>query len=88
MTGSHGRPKIFGYFKPVLASQQKLLRRQFGATLAATSGKNRATGTGLHTQTETVGLCAATGIWLKGTLAHEVLLQNIWWVNVKISSSK
>jgi hypothetical protein len=74
LPGSHGLPKVFGRSEPVLSSQQKLLRRQFGATLAATSCKDGATRTGLHAQTETVGLRTTTVVWLESTLRHGDLL--------------
>jgi flavin reductase (DIM6/NTAB) family NADH-FMN oxidoreductase RutF len=83
---SHGGPKILGRFQPVLASQQRLLRRQFCAALTATSCEDRATSTGLHAKAEAVSLCSAAGVRLECALAHCVLLQNIWWVYVKIKS--
>jgi hypothetical protein len=47
-----------------------LLGRKLYATLAATSRKDGATGTGTHTKAETVGLCATTVVWLESTLSH------------------
>lgn len=86
MTSSHCGPKVIGWYKPVLASQQKGLRRQLGAALATTSCQDCSTCTCLHTKTETVGLSATTSVWLKGTLAHVVLLQNFLWIQVKFWS--
>jgi hypothetical protein len=71
-TGFHGRAKILRLQQPILASQHLalLLGRKLYATLAATSRKDGATGTGTHTKAETVGLCATTVVWLESTLSH------------------
>ena len=72
----HGCAKVLRWAQPVLASQQGSLCRKLGTALAATSCKDGTTGTGLHTQTETVSLSATAVVRLKSTLSHLVLLQN------------
>jgi hypothetical protein len=58
-------------FKSRFSRASKWLGRKLGAALAATGGQDRATGAGLHALTEAVSLSAATGVWLKSTLAHK-----------------
>jgi hypothetical protein len=57
-------------FKSRFSRASKWLGREFGAALATAGSQDGATGTGLHALAKTVGLCAATGIWLESTLAH------------------
>jgi hypothetical protein len=47
-----------------------ILRGKLGATLAAASSEDRATGTGAHTKTEAVHLGATTVVRLESSLAH------------------
>jgi len=46
------------------------LRRELAAALPATGLQDGATGTGTHTQPETVGLCPPAVVRLEGPLAH------------------
>jgi hypothetical protein len=57
-------------FKSRFSRASKWLGRELGAALAAASGQDCATGTSLHALTETVSLCAAAGVRLERTLAH------------------
>jgi len=47
-----------------------LLRGQFGATLATTSGQDGTTGAGTHAEPEAVHLGATTVVRLESSLAH------------------
>jgi len=54
----------------VAGEHRERLNSDFAAALATTGGKNRASGTRAHTQTETVNLRAATVVGLVSTLRH------------------
>jgi hypothetical protein len=55
------------------------LRGEFGATLAAASCKDGATGTGAHAKTKTVDLRAAAVVRLKSSLAHSCISKAQLW---------
>jgi hypothetical protein len=70
-TPPYGSAKIIRTDDPVRPDEHRgVLRGKLGATLAATSSEDRATGTGTHTKTETVHLGAATVVRLESSLAH------------------
>lgn len=60
-----------------LANTWARLRREFGASLAATRSKDRATGTGTHPQSESVHFGATPVIRLEGSLAHDLDLSRV-----------
>lgn len=60
--------------RPTQHGRANRLSREFLTPLAAASGKNGATRTRTHAQTEAVGLCSTPVVRLKRTLAHGKLL--------------
>ena len=63
--------KIAGLNDAVVAGQQRgILDGNFAAALATTGGKDRASGTSAHAQTETVNLRATAVVGLVRTLRH------------------
>jgi len=63
--------EVGGTSHPVRPGEHaEVLRGQFGATLAAASTQNGATGTRAHAETEAVNLRAAAVVRLESSLAH------------------
>ena len=55
---------------------------KLATALTATGTKDCTSGSGLHTNTETMSLWTAPVVWLESALSH-LLLQKIWWVLVR-----
>jgi hypothetical protein len=73
-TPAHDSLEVGSLRNPIRSGEHgRRLRGEFGATLAAASSKNRATGAGAHAKTETVHLGATTVVWLEGSLAHSCI---------------
>jgi hypothetical protein len=76
-------------FKSRFSRASKWLGRELGAALAAASGQDCATGTSLHALTETVSLCAAAGVRLERTLAHNHSpIEKFWesrWCRIRLN---
>ena len=70
-TLAHDRSEVTGLGHPVRPCQHRVvLRGQFGATLATTSGQDGAAGAGTHAKTESVYLRTTPIVRLERSLAH------------------